>query len=81
MRKCLSVVMVVWCLVCILFGLGFVCAPGQLADVFRFLDPPAYAPYYMALIGIGFLLGGIFVLLVLYRWRRLPAIRPSPAAR
>jgi hypothetical protein len=64
MIKGLKVVMIVWAVVGILFGLGFVFAPNQLGSMFGFEKGPAYVPYFLALLGIAYIVGGVFVIIV-----------------
>jgi hypothetical protein len=63
MIKGLKVTMIVWAVVGILFGLGFVFAPEQLCSMFRFEEAPAYVPYFLALLGIAYILAGVFVII------------------
>lgn len=63
MRKGLTVVMIVWGVVGILFGLGFVLAPEQLCSMFGFEQAPTYVPYFLGLLGIAYILGGVFVII------------------
>jgi hypothetical protein len=63
MVKGLKVVMVIWAIVVILFAIGFILAPGQLCTMFGFMQPPAYVPYFLTLLGIGYLLAGIFIII------------------
>jgi energy-converting hydrogenase Eha subunit C len=63
MIKGLTVVMIVWAVIGILFGLGFVFAPDQLCSMFSFEKGPAYVPYFLALVGIAYIVAGIFVII------------------
>jgi energy-converting hydrogenase Eha subunit C len=63
MIKGLTVVMIVWAVVGILFGLGFVFAPDQLCSMFGFERGPAYVPYFLALVGIAYIVAGAFVII------------------
>jgi hypothetical protein len=62
MIKGLKVVMIVWSVIAILFGLGFVFAPGQLCSMFGFENPAPYVPYFLALLGIAYIVVGFFVI-------------------
>jgi hypothetical protein len=63
MVKGLKVAMAVWAVVGILFGLGFVLAPEQLCSMFGFEKPPTYVPYFLALLGIAYIIAGVFVII------------------
>lgn len=62
MIKGLKVVMIVWSVIVILFGLGFVFAPGQICSTLGFENPAPYVPYFLALLGIGYIVVGFFVI-------------------
>ena len=61
--KGLKVLMVVWAVVGILFGLGFVFASEQLCSMFGFEKPSAYVPYFLALLGVAYIVAGVFVII------------------
>jgi energy-converting hydrogenase Eha subunit C len=63
MIKGLKVAMIVWAVVGILFGLGFVLSPEQLCSMFGFENAPTYVPYFLALLGIAYILAGVFVII------------------
>ncbi len=63
MIKGLTVAMIVWAAVGILFGLGFVFAPEQLCSMFGFEKAPTYVPYFLAFIGISYIVAGVFVII------------------
>jgi hypothetical protein len=63
MIKGLTVVMIVWAVVGILFGLGFVFAPTQICSMIGFEKGPAYMPYFLAFVGISWMLAGVFVII------------------
>ena len=62
MIKGLKVVMIVWSVIAILFGLGFVFAPGKLCSMFGFENPAPYVPYFLAFLGIAYIVVGFFVI-------------------
>jgi hypothetical protein len=64
MIKGLKVTMIIWAVVGILFGLGLVLAPEQLCSMFGFEQAPKYVPYFLGLLGIAYILGGVFVIIV-----------------
>jgi energy-converting hydrogenase Eha subunit C len=55
--------MIVWAVVGILFGLGFILAPEKLCSGFGFEKAPAYVPYFLAFIGIAYIVSGFFVII------------------
>jgi hypothetical protein len=63
MIKGLKVAMIVWAVVGILVGLGLVFAPEQLRSMFGFEKAPVYVPYFLAFIGIPYIVAGVFVII------------------
>jgi hypothetical protein len=63
MIKALSAAMIVWAVVGILFGLGFILAPEQMIASVGFQNSPAYFSYFLGLLGMAYVVSGIFVMM------------------
>ena len=62
MIKGLKVVMIIWSMIVILFGLGFLFAPGKFCSMSGFENPAPYVPFFLALLGMGYIVVGFFVI-------------------
>jgi hypothetical protein len=63
MIKVLKIAMIVWSVIGILLGLGFIISPEQLISMAGFEKGPAYMPYFLTLLGIAYLSSGIFMVI------------------
>lgn len=63
MKKDLQITMILWSAIGILFGLEFHFAPGLLYATAGLQKMPAVVTFFLALLGNGYIVSGIFVLL------------------
>jgi hypothetical protein len=63
MIKALRVVMIAWAVVGILFGLGFILVPEQMVASVGFQSGPPYVPYFLGLLGMAYVVSGVFVIM------------------
>lgn len=63
MKKGLAVAMIVWAAIGIVYGLVFIIAPGQTLSTFGPGKWPAYAPYFLMLLGNSYIVSGVFVII------------------
>lgn len=62
MIKALKVVMIVYGVLGILFGLGFIFMPEQMGATFGFEKGPAYVPYFLVGLGTSMIAPSIFLI-------------------
>ena len=63
MIKALRVVMIVWAIIMILYGLAFIFVPEQLGAMSGFEKGPAYVAYLGALLGVSWIVPAVFVII------------------
>ena len=63
MLKTLKVVMYVWGILGLLWGLAFIFIPQMLGDMMGYEHGPAYVPYMLAALGASFIAVSVFVIL------------------
>jgi hypothetical protein len=63
MIKALRVVIIIWAITGILFGLGFILAPEQMDKMVGFEGAPAYVPYFLGLLGVIYVVTSVFVVI------------------
>ena len=63
MIKALRVVMIVWAIIMILYGLAFIFVPEQLGAMSGFEKGPAYVGYLAALLGVSWIVPAVFVII------------------
>lgn len=63
MIKALRVVMIVWAIIMILYGLAFIFVPEQLGAMSGYEKGPAYLAYLLALLGVAFIVPSVFVII------------------
>ena len=63
MIKALRVVMIVWAIIVILYGLAFIFVPEQLGAMSGFEKGPAYVGYLSALLGVSWIVPAVFVII------------------
>jgi len=63
MIKALKVVMIVWAALGILLGLAYIFAPEQLGAMSGYAPGPAYVLYFLAMLGICYIVGSAFIII------------------
>lgn len=80
MTKALSIMMILWAVVGIIFSVGFLFAPGLVYAYFGVQNVPAPASYFLALLGNAYLAPSIFVIIAAWhplkntRWIQLAIV-------
>lgn len=64
MLKALKVTLIIYAVIGIIFGIGFIVIPDDLSDWFNFTSAPDYVKYFLAVLGSIFLIMGVFFIIV-----------------
>ena len=63
MLKSLKTTMIVWSILGILFGLGYIFAPRELGDMLGYAEGPAYIAAFLAALGSCYIAVSVFVII------------------
>ena len=63
MIKALKVVMIVWAIIVILYGLAFIFVPEQLGAMVGLEKAPAFVAYLSAMLGVSWIVPSVFVII------------------
>ena len=59
--------LIVWAAIGILLGLGMIFAPEQLGAMQGYEKGPAYVPYFLAMLGISYIVPSVFIIIAAVR--------------